>query len=516
MLLYILIVIDMGDVYITDAVDHNRVKIGYWTSSFKRLFDRYRTTLGSDLKIHMYRCEHPQLLEKVVHTHFFDHRITGELFKREYIEEYKAFLETHKTCTLAELNEIMIKTPTKKMTKAKQIREVKNMAPGDKQIDDSKKKKYKLLTHPTYLEMFGNDENATDQWKSLLTERSKHHFYEFIPSAICQLHESTSNKHGLITLLSQRIYDEGFVHKILIENITKICTMLGIKNCIDDTTIICRTSCIEHELSALVKNSLILMNKYEDSVNDENKWQQYKFVSEKTSVLFNHFCGMRLTRIERRGANKQNIKMKLVCSDDQLSEIYKFFFAKLNDGNIQNPMLRASINIASSACGSQTQCDKICKIVPVLLTSTLFQTFCNAMTQSKSNESNVYKACVEHVNMDMVRNITRICELLGLNSCTDTTTLIHRKNMTGTFVEISNLVKHSLITLKMYNLVEQDKAKWNIYKFVSKKLGALFNHWCGMKIVLVSRKGQNKEDSFVKLVCDNETLSNLLSLYVDA
>ena len=67
-------------VYLVRAAHYDRIKVGYWTSTVKRLRSRYATPYGFDLRILWYDTPRPRRLEKEFMERFADHRITGELF----------------------------------------------------------------------------------------------------------------------------------------------------------------------------------------------------------------------------------------------------------------------------------------------------------------------------------------------------------------------------------------------------------------------------------------------------
>jgi len=114
----------------------------------------------------------------------------------------------------------------------------------------------------------------------------------------------------------------------------------------------------------------------------------------------------------------------------------------------------------------------------------------------------------------VVLNVTRICSLIGLDTCIDTNTIIYRKHIDARFSEISKLVRESLVLLNLYVDVEENKEKWLTYGFVSKKLGVLFNHWCGMKLKRVHRDGKGNLNSSCKLYWDDDKLWNIYSIFL--
>ena len=146
----------------------------------------------------------------------------------------------------------------------------------------------------------------------------------------------------------------------------------------------------------------------------------------------------------------------------------------------------------------------------------------NVMTQLCSNLDT--KDVVEgfaHTVLDFVSekgpvvlNVTRICSLIGLDTCIDTNTIIYRKHIDARLSEISKLVRESLVLLNLYVDVEENKEKWLTYGFVSKKLGVLFNHWCGMKLKRVHRDGKGNLNSSCKLSWDDDKLWNIYSIFL--
>lgn len=85
-----------GYVYLVTSDIVNFIKIGYWRSTIDSLKSRYITTYGNNVEIFYVDTKDASLLEKQCHTHFNNKRITNELFKKEFYDEYKSFLLENK------------------------------------------------------------------------------------------------------------------------------------------------------------------------------------------------------------------------------------------------------------------------------------------------------------------------------------------------------------------------------------------------------------------------------------
>lgn len=95
----------MGFVYIVKVVDWNRVKIGYWSSSLKRLRNRYITNYGSDLTLYIYETRNHQLLEKYFKYTFKTCVIKCELYKEDKLQAYQEFFNKLKDYSPEELEQ---------------------------------------------------------------------------------------------------------------------------------------------------------------------------------------------------------------------------------------------------------------------------------------------------------------------------------------------------------------------------------------------------------------------------
>ena len=112
------------------------------------------------------------------------------------------------------------------------------------------------------------------------------------------------------------------------------------------------------------------------------------------------------------------------------------------------------------------------------------------------------------INTIIVDNITRLCDIMGLANCIDIKSSIHRKNIDDNFNEVSDLVRGSLL-LQGQNFLEADRDKWRQYKYVSEKLSTLFNHFCGLQIKRIERRGVNKAAVLSMLFCKNEDMMTI-------
>lgn len=82
-----------GVFYIVVIHGWNSVKIGYWSSTIRKLHARYQTCYGKSFKLITFAHDHHMLLEKLFKVHFKEHQISGELYKHEFVEQYCSFME---------------------------------------------------------------------------------------------------------------------------------------------------------------------------------------------------------------------------------------------------------------------------------------------------------------------------------------------------------------------------------------------------------------------------------------
>jgi hypothetical protein len=74
----------------------NGIKIGK-TSEWMGLKNRYKTTYGNKLDIYVFACEDRHKDEKTIHRYFKDYNLAGEIFNKEYLEEYIEYCNSRYT-----------------------------------------------------------------------------------------------------------------------------------------------------------------------------------------------------------------------------------------------------------------------------------------------------------------------------------------------------------------------------------------------------------------------------------
>ena len=84
-----------GCVYCITSPLINYIKIGFWTGSLNGLECRYKTYYGNDLDINTFYTKNPYLLEQQTHKYFNQHKITNELFKKEYLADYCKYIDNN-------------------------------------------------------------------------------------------------------------------------------------------------------------------------------------------------------------------------------------------------------------------------------------------------------------------------------------------------------------------------------------------------------------------------------------
>ena len=82
-----------GMVYIVTSDVLDAVKIGHTKGSYEKLRRRYLTCYGQNMTIRSRRVADAARMEKVLHVRFEDHRKSGELFDKRYLEHYVEFME---------------------------------------------------------------------------------------------------------------------------------------------------------------------------------------------------------------------------------------------------------------------------------------------------------------------------------------------------------------------------------------------------------------------------------------
>lgn len=86
---------NIGCVYCITSPLINYIKIGFWTGSLKGLECRYKTYYGNELDINTFYTKNPYLLEQQTHKYFNQHKITNELFKKEYLADYCKYIDNN-------------------------------------------------------------------------------------------------------------------------------------------------------------------------------------------------------------------------------------------------------------------------------------------------------------------------------------------------------------------------------------------------------------------------------------
>lgn len=87
---------DIGLVYCITSVLVNFTKIGVTRNSLQSLKKRYHTYYGNDLKLEVVATLNPFQLEKMAHKHFYEYKLSKELFKKENFQQYINYLNTNK------------------------------------------------------------------------------------------------------------------------------------------------------------------------------------------------------------------------------------------------------------------------------------------------------------------------------------------------------------------------------------------------------------------------------------
>ncbi len=83
----------MGYVYIVIAVGYNRVRIGYSTERIERLKNRCVKLFGTDLEFLMFEHGNACEIDALFKMEFQKYRLHDELYEREHVHEYIAFME---------------------------------------------------------------------------------------------------------------------------------------------------------------------------------------------------------------------------------------------------------------------------------------------------------------------------------------------------------------------------------------------------------------------------------------
>ena len=85
-----------GYVYCVTANMIDFIKMGCWRSTLGALRARYITYYGADLVMHCVETNNARKLESMCHREFNKYRITNELFKKEHLAEYLAYMNANK------------------------------------------------------------------------------------------------------------------------------------------------------------------------------------------------------------------------------------------------------------------------------------------------------------------------------------------------------------------------------------------------------------------------------------
>jgi hypothetical protein len=80
-----------GVVYLVRAANYDRVKVGYWTSTVKKLRSRYGTSYGFDFDLWYYPTPEPRKLEMAFKTAFVAHHVSAELYEAYPLDAYRSF-----------------------------------------------------------------------------------------------------------------------------------------------------------------------------------------------------------------------------------------------------------------------------------------------------------------------------------------------------------------------------------------------------------------------------------------
>jgi hypothetical protein len=81
-------------VYVITSILINGAKIGFWSGTIKALKSRYFTYYGIVDLFFVYT-KVPRILEKNIHDHFSEYKLSGEIFQKEHTELYKDYLRDH-------------------------------------------------------------------------------------------------------------------------------------------------------------------------------------------------------------------------------------------------------------------------------------------------------------------------------------------------------------------------------------------------------------------------------------
>jgi hypothetical protein len=69
----------------------NHCKVGYWTSTVKKLRSRYGTSYGFDFDLWYYPTPEPRKLEMAFKTAFVAHHVSAELYEAYPLDAYRSF-----------------------------------------------------------------------------------------------------------------------------------------------------------------------------------------------------------------------------------------------------------------------------------------------------------------------------------------------------------------------------------------------------------------------------------------
>ena len=86
----------IGYTYCITSPTMNIVKIGFWSGTPESLKSRYITYYGNNLDIFYVHTADAYKLEQKCHKHFINKKISNELFDKQYIDEYKKYLNDNK------------------------------------------------------------------------------------------------------------------------------------------------------------------------------------------------------------------------------------------------------------------------------------------------------------------------------------------------------------------------------------------------------------------------------------
>lgn len=88
-----------GYFYLITSPVLNAIKAGYWKSSIYKLRSRYVTNYGSNLEIFYISVENAKEFENFFCHKFKNMHIINELYDKNFIEDYKDFVNQNETCT---------------------------------------------------------------------------------------------------------------------------------------------------------------------------------------------------------------------------------------------------------------------------------------------------------------------------------------------------------------------------------------------------------------------------------